>query len=226
MHCGGRIGLLSITILALVCSACYERTPATEARCYTKTGHTLRGDFLRTFDALGGLRSLGHPITEPLIQEGRSVQYFEYARLEDHPDNPGGPVVKLSMLGERLGRRRPPLDARVVPPSREPLTRYYPQTGHSVSGAFLDFFDANGGLKRFGFPISEPLLVDGHLVQDFQHGRLIWYARPVNGQNVVMEESGRVYFTVQGLDEMLLQPQPCPADTSTVTSIGAESQQN
>ncbi|MCS7259314.1 MAG: hypothetical protein NZ765_00825 [Anaerolineae bacterium] len=144
------------------------------------------------------------------------MQYFEYARLEDHPDNPEGPVVKLSMLGERLGRRHPPLDARVVPPSRTSLVRYYPETGHSLSGAFLEFFDRYGGLRRFGFPINEPMLVDGELVQDFQHIRLIWHTRAIEDHHVTMEKSGYVYFIAQGLDARWLQPQPCPAGAQVV----------
>jgi len=216
---GERMRLLGAIVIMLVCSACNAAALTSEVRCYIATGHTVRDDFLRTYDALGGLRSLGYPITEPLIQEGRTVQYFEYARLEDHPDNPEGPIVKLSMLGERLGRRQPPLDAHTVPPSGIPSVRYYPQTGHSLNGAFLDFFDLYGGIRRFGFPISEPSLVDGQLVQDFQHIRLIWHARAVEGRNVTMEKSGYVYFTAQGLDERLLRPQPCPGGALVVESL-------
>jgi hypothetical protein len=219
MHDGERLRPLSAIIIVVLCSACNAAISTAEVvRCYTATGHTIRGDFLRTYNALGGLRSLGYPITEPLIQEGRTVQYFEYARLEDHPDNPDGPVVKLSMLGERLGRRHPPLDARMVPPSGIPSVRYYPETGHSLSGAFLDFFDRHGGLRRFGFPINEPALVDGQLVQDFQHIRLIWHARAPAEHSVTMEKSGYVYFTAQKLDARWLQPQPCPVEAQVVTS--------
>ncbi len=218
MRYGERARPLGAIVMVLLCSACNAAAFRAEARCYPATGHTIRGEFLRIYDALGGLRSLGYPITEPLTQEGRTVQYFEYARLEDHPDNPDGPVVKLSMLGERLGRRYPPLDTRTLLPSGTPSVRYYPETGHSVSEAFLDFFDRYGGLRRFGFPISEPAPVDGQLVQDFQHIRLIWHARAAE-QHVMMERSGYVYFVVQGLDKQLLQPQSCPAGAQVVEPI-------
>ena len=110
-----RIGLaISLVLVLSGCSDAYPaqylpEDPSPPSLCYTATGHTIRGNFLRYFEAMGGLQSLGYPITEAFEQEGRLVQYFEYARLEDHPDNPGQPVVKLSMLGERLGRRQPPL---------------------------------------------------------------------------------------------------------------------
>jgi len=179
-------------------------------RCFVATGHTVRGNFLRFFEAMDGLAWLGYPLTEPFEQEGRLVQYFEYARLEDHPDNPSGPVVKLSMLGERLGRRQPPLPASRVPPASDRQSRYYAQTGHAISGDFLTYFDENGGLDRFGFPIGEPLVVEGRLVQDFQRARLVWVADRPPGQRVSLEPIGLTYFVAQELDATMLASLPCP----------------
>ena len=201
-------------MLALVSVGCSAAgSPAgdeTLPRCFTTTGHTVSGKFLRTFEAMGGVTSLGYPLTERFEQEGRQVQYFEYARLEDHPDNPGGPVVKLSLLGERLGRRRPPLAASRVPPAFEQRSRYYPQAGHVISGDFLTYFDEQGGLDRFGFPIAEPLVIEGKLVQDFQRARFFWHADRRSGTQVTLEPIGRVYFEAQGLNPALLSPVLCP----------------
>jgi len=205
-------------VLALVlpgCGSAYSarylsKEASPPSRCFSATGHTISGNFLRFFEAVGGVRSLGYPITEPLEQEGRHVQYFEYARLEDHPDNPGGPVVKLSMLGEQLGRRQPPLSQSRVPPSSERSSRYYPEAGHALSNDFLSYFDRHGGLDRFGFPIAEPLAVEGNLVQDFQRARLIWQLHRPPGDRVTMEPIGRAYFEAQGLDTSLLAPVTCP----------------
>lgn len=209
--------LIGATILVVICIGCRAAQPvAWLPRCYAATGHTVGGDFLRTFDAMGGERSLGYPITDPLVQEGRLVQYFEYARLEDHPDAPGGAVVKLSLLGERLGRRTPPLDMRSVPPSSDAGSRYYPATGHTVSGDFLAYFDENGGLERFGFPIGEPIVAGGNLVQDFQRVRFVWSARVQDGGHVTMEPSGRAYFESQAMDRRLLDPTICPSETQAV----------
>ncbi len=209
--------LIGATILVITCIGCRAPQPvAWLPRCYAATGHTVGGDFLRTFDAMGGEHSLGYPITEPLAQEGRLVQYFEYARLEDHPDDPGGAVVKLSLLGERLGRRSPPLDARSVPASSDATSRYYPAMGHVISGDFLAYFDANGGLERFGFPIGEPIVADGKLVQDFQRVRLIWSARVQDGAHVTMEPTGRAYFDSLAMDRRLLDPMACPPEAKMV----------
>lgn len=212
--------LIGATIPVVVCAGCSAgQLTARPSRCYEATGHTVSGDFLRAFDAWGGQRSLGYPITETFEQSGRRVQYFTHARLEDHPDNPGGPVVKLSMLGEQLGRRLRPMDVRRVPAGMERTARYYPESGHAVSGAFLSFLEANGGIQRFGFPIAEPLISAGRLVQDFQHTRLVW--EPGATQTVRMEESGRVYFDAHEADRSLLARVACSPDAETVPPAGS-----
>ncbi|MFN8513872.1 MAG: hypothetical protein U0841_15075 [Chloroflexia bacterium] len=33
--------------------------------------------------------------------------------------------------------------------------RFFPETGHSISPFFLDYWEANGGLAQFGFPLTE-----------------------------------------------------------------------
>jgi hypothetical protein len=199
-----------LVLLSLILAGC-SRESVAPSRCFPSTGHSVSGEFLRTFDGLGGVGSLGYPLTEPFELEGRRVQYFEYGRLEDHPDNPGGPVVKLSFLGEKLGRRQPPVAASRIPPAFEPGSRYYPQMGHTVSGDFLTYFDQKGGLDWFGYPIGEPMVVEGRLAQDFQRARLIWQADRPPGNRVTLETIGRVYFDAQGLDPARLLPVPCPA---------------
>lgn len=50
--------------------------------------------------------------------------------------------------------------------------RYYPETGQLVEGDFLRFFDENGGLAVFGYPISQAFPYGELTVQYFQNGRL------------------------------------------------------
>src|SRR6476620_5646118 len=35
--------------------------------------------------------------------------------------------------------------------------RFFPETGKSISGAFLDYWQSHGGLEQQGYPLSEPL---------------------------------------------------------------------
>ena len=165
-----------LAILLWGCTACHSaaQCPAGEVRWYSATGHAVYGEFLCQFLGAGGSEVLGNPITEPFQQEGRTVQCFEFACLEDHPDNPQGPAVKFSQLGERLGRRQPAVTNGQIPTQFKLHSRYFAPTGHAVRGAFLDYFESHNGIKGLGFPITEPLVVDGEMVQDFQMARLVW----------------------------------------------------
>ena len=205
-------------ILGVACVSCNVMMPdALPPRCFVETGHTIRDGFLVRFEAMGGEHSLGYPITEPFEEKGRLVQYFEYARLEDHPDNPGGPVVKLGLLGEELGRRRPPLTPHRVPPASDRNSRFYPHTGHVITGDFLKFFDDNGGLDLFGFPVAEPVVAKGRLVQDFQRARFVWHPNKAAGDRVTLEPLGRVSFEAQGLNAALLVPVACPFGAQVIS---------
>lgn len=58
---------------------------------------------------------------------------------------------------------------------------YFAQTGHSVSGPFLDYWRKTGGVAQFGFPISEPYTgvnrTDGktYVQQFFERTRMEWH---------------------------------------------------
>ncbi len=54
--------------------------------------------------------------------------------------------------------------------------RYFDETGHSVIGPFLKFFDERGGLAIFGYPITDQFTdASGRVVQYFQHARFEWH---------------------------------------------------
>jgi hypothetical protein len=53
-----------------------------------------------------------------------------------------------------------------------PTSLYFPQTGHSVQGDFLRFFNTRGGLAIFGYPLTEAFPENGRLVQYFQRARM------------------------------------------------------
>ena len=71
---------------------------------FPETGHTLRGSFLKYWVAKGGLAIFGLPLSEEYQEknaEGQifTVQYFERARFEFHPENPAEFWVLLGRLG-------------------------------------------------------------------------------------------------------------------------------
>jgi hypothetical protein len=80
-----------------------------DANCtfYPETGHRLCFTFRDYWDAHGGLAVLGYPISEELMEGGRTVQYFERARFEWHPESRAPWNVLLADLGRQaLARAR------------------------------------------------------------------------------------------------------------------------
>jgi len=139
------------------------------------TMHTLRPPFLAFWQKHNGLVTFGYPLSEPLVEHGQTVQYFERARLAAV-----GGQVTISPLGSLLtaGRSFPP----TAPFPDTATRRYFPATRHSLGKPFLDYWLAHDGAALFGPPISAPLSEsnsDGsgrvYLVQYFSNARLEYH---------------------------------------------------
>src|SRR5690348_7662933 len=76
------------------------------SRTFPETGHTVKGRFLDYWNTHGGLAQQGYPISEefkevsPLDGKTYTVQYFERAVFELHPENAPPYDVLLSQLGK------------------------------------------------------------------------------------------------------------------------------
>jgi hypothetical protein len=145
---------------------------------FKETGHTLNGTFLKYWQQHGGLAVFGYPISEPFQElsstDGKIyiVQYFERNRFELHPENAGTDYeVLLGLLGseqtQNAGKFFATMSASQVPTG----SVYFQATAHSLSGKFLTYWQQHGGLAIFGYPISEPILENGQLVQYFERNR-------------------------------------------------------
>ncbi|MBN1875142.1 MAG: Ig-like domain-containing protein [Anaerolineae bacterium] len=53
--------------------------------------------------------------------------------------------------------------------------KFFEETGHKVEGEFLKYFQNQGGLEIFGYPITEAFIDQGLVVQYFQKARLEWH---------------------------------------------------
>jgi murein DD-endopeptidase MepM/ murein hydrolase activator NlpD len=53
---------------------------------------------------------------------------------------------------------------------------YFAQTGHTLSNGFLNYWQSNGGLQVFGYPLSEEMVEDGVTVQYFERARFEYYS--------------------------------------------------
>ncbi|MCL5256514.1 MAG: hypothetical protein M1319_01805 [Chloroflexi bacterium] len=151
--------------------------------------NSLSPTFSDFFFKNGGVRIFGLPVTGERIdtdQEGRvyTVQYTERQRFEYHPEFRNTEyVVETGLLGRELtaGVQFPGVSA--FESSADML--YVPETGHSIGHGFLHFWQENGGLQVFGYPISEelseqnppPPAGDGqvHTVQYFERARFEYH---------------------------------------------------
>ena len=97
------------------------------------------------------------------------MQYFEKARFEYHAEHAGTRYeVQLGLLGDELTARTPdPLPARRADSLASPTTATSPRLGRRCNYAFLAYWESQGGLDRFGYPISDEMPENGRTVQYF-----------------------------------------------------------
>ena len=84
-----------------------------------------------------------------------TMQYFERAVFEYHPENRPPYNVLLSQLGTFQYKKKYPGGAPNQRPNRDPGTIIFTQTGKRLGGAFHYYWSNNGGLPQQGYPISD-----------------------------------------------------------------------
>jgi plastocyanin/methionine-rich copper-binding protein CopC len=162
---------------------------AQDCTTFPETGETVCGRFLEYWNTHGGLAQQGYPISGELQEvsatDGNTytVQYFERAVFEKHPENAAPNDVLLSLLGTFLYKEKYPDGA----PNQQASTtnpQTFPETGMTVGGKFIDYWNTHGGLAQQGYPISnefqEKSDLDGqtYLVQYFE--RAVFEYHPEN----------------------------------------------
>jgi hypothetical protein len=172
----------------------YDATTA-NSRCYAETGRCMHGAFLDYWDAHGGLAINGYPLSEPFaeqLEDGEVylVQYFERVRMEYHPENSAPNDVLLGQFGRRIHGGA---DPAATP---KPGDRYFTETGHNVPEDFFDYWEDNGGLPQFGFPITEVItetLENGqqYQVQYFERARFERHPENNTPYDILLGQFGR-----------------------------------
>lgn len=178
--------LVSFSVIAflLVTSFTIAARPASAAvdGCFDDPNiPCIAAPFLNYWRDNGGLPIFGFPIsglsTEQL-ENGQSypVQYFERARFELHEENTDPTQqVLLGAFGRLLYLTDPNRPQSTAVPKVEGAD-YFTSTGHNLGGEFRTYWYGNGGLARFGYPISEEFketLENGqtYTVQYFERAR-------------------------------------------------------
>ncbi|MFN8502124.1 hypothetical protein [Kouleothrix sp.] len=188
--------LLAVIALAAGAVAAAPARAATDTAYISATGHYVRGAFRDFWDKNGGLANFGYPLTEEYVdpQTGRIYQYFERARFERASATAA--TVELGLLGRDAAGDRVFATAQPVASTKQ--RRYFAETKHVVQYGFKETWESRGGLKIFGYPLSDELdeqLADGqtHTVQYFERARFeYWPDRPA-GQRVLLALLGRQF---------------------------------
>lgn len=202
------------------------------SRTFAETGMTVSGQFLTYWEQHGGLAQQGYPIS-PEMQEKSdlngqmyTVQYFERAVFEKHPENQAPYDVLLSQLGTFRYQAKYAQTPPIQTVSNE-NARLFPQTGHSVGGAFLAYWEQHGGLAQQGYPISDefqevsPLNGQMYTVQYFE--RTVFELHPENVPpfDVLLSQLGTFQYQTKYLTPPTATPVPATATPAPPTAAPA-----
>ena len=210
----GRWLALFAAFCLLVTSWGGVQAQSSDSEYFAQTGHFVKGDFLRYYRGVSNPTFLfGYPLTEEFTsKDGKTVQYFQRARFE-HSTDPVHPV-KLTPLGRDIYS-----PGRQLVINNPFACRTFTETGYSVCFAFLEFFDKNGGVTRFGYPISPFEFRNNQIVQYFENARFEWRPGLPEDQRIGLTDLGRIYFDQIGEDPAFLRPAQQNAGPNLVLSL-------
>lgn len=171
---------------------------------FPETGHNLSGRFQTFYDHNGAQAVFGMPLTEVVAAGDLQVQYFERVRFELRQDS-----ITLSLIGRAVTGGRTEVAFAWLTKSPTPDRTFYPESGHTLGGAFGWFWQSHGGLPIFGYPISEEFIEGERLVQYFERARLEYHPDQAGTPGEVqISPLGREYAQRQGVTPEQLAPTP------------------
>ena len=152
---------------------------------FSQTGHSLCSAFLAYWQGHGAVGQQGYPISEefteasPLDGKPYTVQYFERAVFEAHPEKAAPYTVLLSQLGTYRFQQRYPNGSPAGKIAAEgPAVG---PNGRHIGGPFLSYWQAHGGVAQQGYPLTDELVetsaTDGqpYTVQYFERAVLEYH---------------------------------------------------
>lgn len=134
----------------------FSPTPNPDKIYFSDCGHYLSYGFLKFWQMNGKFDSFGCPVTDEITENGRTVQYFQKARMEYHPDLAGTQwETSLGLLGTELYSASSPEER--ANPAYQPITAfpnsdtrvYFEPTKHSLGGA-----SSNSGMHKAVYTFS------------------------------------------------------------------------
>ena len=173
-----------------------------------ESGHIERGTNLRAAapdvaatareaiysDALDQLTRL-----QALVKQGRAYLEKEQERRYQTAHELAADLRRyldgLGLLGDELGHGTPPLP----PTNIDLIHHYFPETGHTVAFEFLSFYNNDGGLDIFGYPIAEFTFENGYYIQYFQRAKMVWHPEMSGNDRMQLADLGSIHFDVARL---------------------------
>jgi phosphate transport system substrate-binding protein len=209
--------------------------PAQQANCQTfeQTGKQVCDRFLEYWNQNGGLAQQGLPLTDVIqeksLTDGKTytTQYFERSVFEMHPENAAPNDVLLSLLGVFQYTEKYAGHAANQTVSTATGAQKFSQTGHTVGGKFLDYWNQHGGLAQQGYPISDEFQEKSDLngktytVQYFQ--RAVFDLHPENQApyDVLLSQLGRFQLAARAELDAIAKGYPGGNGQATLTGAGS-----
>jgi hypothetical protein len=192
------IGVGALLLLAVASLLPFRSAQAADStRCFAETSYCIGGAIRIYWERNGGLAVFGYPISAQRIESVEQswtgpVQWFERDRLEDHSAEGQG------VLAGRLGDRALQLQGinwQQLPGDEGAAQgcRFFRETQFNLCEPFLSYWRANGGVARFGYPLTRARqeTLDGrtYTVQYFERRRMELHP----------ENAGTPYYVLLGL---------------------------
>ncbi len=200
--------IVLVVNIALLLTGSYQSQAATGERYFPDTGHSIVGAFKSYWEQHGGLERFGYPLSDELAEvsdlngQTYTVQYFERAEFEHHPENAALYDVLLTQLGTLRYHQKYPNGAATEQVSTDSPT-LFSQTGKHVGRLLLNAWQRLGGLANVGYPISEELAeqspLDGkiYLVQYFERAEFEYHPENQPPYDVLLTQLGRFAYTAK-----------------------------
>lgn len=92
------------------------------------------------------------------------------------------------ILSYGYGSQQAPVDnpTRPVTDPKQPGVAFFAATGHTLRGAFRSYWERNGGLEQFGYPLTEEFSESGFVVQYFERARFEYHPENAGTQYEVL----------------------------------------
>lgn len=189
-------------------------------RYFAQTGHNLGDPFLQPWLALGGAEGAGVPISEARFIKGEGTirQDFESIALVYVPDPELESVVRGVPLPKAETDRNTPVEAREpsdVCSLLDQVCEYFPVSGQKVGGEMARAWNALGGERILGVPLSREFERNGGITQVFANAVVV--LKP-DGSAVLRKVNTKVAAAAFPGDAAFAPAPPTLGETTLVTA--------